>query len=53
MTELDVWLEAFGLPVGRIASTDADDLSFTYNETYLAAADAQPRSLRDVDQIYM
>ncbi|WP_257720458.1 hypothetical protein [Sphingopyxis macrogoltabida] len=29
MTELDVWLEAFGLPVGRIVSADADDLSFS------------------------
>ncbi|WP_332819956.1 HipA domain-containing protein [Sphingopyxis sp.] len=45
MTELDVWLEAFGQPVGRIVSADADDLSFTYNESYLGVADAHPISL--------
>jgi len=54
MTELDVWLEAFGTPVGRIVSADADDLAFSYTEDFLGAADAHPISLSLPlrDQIY-
>lgn len=45
MTTLDVWLEAFDRPVGKLATSDAGDLAFTYAADYLVREGAHPISL--------
>lgn len=45
MRELDVWLEAFDAPIGRLRSDDYNLLSFRYDDAYLDRADAVSVSL--------
>jgi serine/threonine-protein kinase HipA len=45
MTTLDIWLEAFDLPIGRLDASDDGNLAFAYSSDYLAQVDAHPISL--------
>jgi len=42
--ELDVWLEAYDAPVGRLKSDAFKTLSFEYAPEHIARADAIPLS---------